>query len=92
MESAGTPFRVVSMPCQEAFLRQDKAYREKVLPESARKVSIEAGVTSGWARLIGTDGLALGIDHFGASAPGEELAEKFGFSPEAVSEKIKAWL
>ncbi len=81
--------RVVSMPSQELFLAQDEAYRESVLPsECICRVSIEAACTFGWQRFIGLDGLAIGLDHFGASAPYNVLAEKFGFTPDAVVRRI----
>ncbi len=81
--------RVVSMPSQELFLKQDEEYRESVLPSyCACRVSIEAGTTFGWHRFVGIDGLAVGIDTFGASAPYKVLAEKFGFTPEAVVARI----
>lgn len=83
--------RVVSLPCWELFFEQDKAYQESVIPNGSKVVSIEAGVTTGWEKIIGRDGLAIGMDRYGASAPGNILAEKFGFTPTAVAEKIKAW-
>ncbi len=87
----GRKIRVVSMPSQELFMRQDKAYRDSVLPPSCRKrVSIEASSTFGWDRFTGLDGICIGIDHFGLSAPYKVLAEKFGFTPEKVVERIKA--
>jgi transketolase len=80
---AGT--RVVSVPCMERFARQTAEYREQVLPAACkRRVSIEAGVTSPWARLVGDNGVAIGIDHFGASAPGNTLMEKFGMTKDSV--------
>jgi transketolase len=87
----GIKARVVSLPCQELFLKQDQAYRDSVIPPKAKKVSIEAGLTYGWERIVGGSGLKIGIDHYGASAPGELLAEKFGFTPASVVAKIKAW-
>jgi transketolase len=85
---AGT--RVVSMPCTTAFLREDKAYRDEVLPPACkRRVSLEAGVTDGWARFVGDDGIALGIDHFGASAPAPVLMEKFGITAKHIVEAAK---
>lgn len=87
----GCKVRVVSMPSWELFDAQDEEYKESVLPSSCTKrVSIEAASTMGWAKYVGCKGLAIGIDHFGASAPYSVLAEKFGFTPEAVFEKIKA--
>lgn len=84
--------RVVSLPCWELFLEQDDDYRESVLGEDLPRVSIEAGATFGWERIIGSDGLAIGIDRFGASAPAADLASHFGFTPEAVADRINAWL
>ncbi len=70
LEAGGTKTRVVSMPCWELFERQDQAYRDAVLPPAVKaRVSIEAGATLGWSRWVGDRGVALGIDHFGASAP-----------------------
>ncbi|MBX7136546.1 MAG: transketolase [Oligoflexia bacterium] len=88
----GTHARVVSMPCMELFLKQDQKFREKLIPPMARLVTIEAGSTAVWDRVAGSSGLKIGIDHYGASAPGEVLAEKFGFTPEAVAKKIAGWL
>ncbi len=83
--------RVISMPCMELFLKQDQKYREALLPKGMKAVSIEAGVTTGWERIVGS-GLKIGLDHYGASAPGEVIAEKFGFTPAKIKEKIKGWL
>jgi transketolase len=91
LESQGHRVRIVSMPCLEAFLRQDTAYQSSVLG-TARRVTIEAGVRSGLSPVLGAHGIALGIDHFGASAPAETLAEKFGFTPAAVSKAVLAQL
>ena len=86
---AGT--RVVSMPCWERFERETPAYREEVLPASCtRRVSIEAGVTFGWTKWVGTKGASIGIDHFGASAPGNLLMEKFGITAAHVVEAARA--
>ncbi len=85
---AGT--RVVSLPCWEMFERQTQAYRDEVLPPSCKKrVSIEAGVTLGWSKWVGDGGIAIGIDHFGASAPGPKLMEEFGITPKHVVEAAK---
>ncbi|NVB39619.1 transketolase [Pseudenhygromyxa sp. WMMC2535] len=83
----GERIRVVSMPCWEAFAEQDAAYRESVLPPSVgreRHLAVEAGSTLGWERYADH---VHGIDHFGASAPAEVLAEKFGFTVEGVIER-----
>jgi transketolase len=91
LSSAGVAARVVSMPCVEAFREQPKAYVDSVLG-SLPRVTIEAGCTTGWASIVGGEVLSLGIDHYGASAPGEELAERFGFSGKIVAEKVKSWM
>jgi transketolase len=91
LEAEGKSVRVVSAFCLEEFARQDDAYRERVLPRGVRRVSIEAGRTPPWRAIVGLDGLALGIDHFGASAPWKVLAAKFGLTVDAVTEKIRAW-
>jgi transketolase len=91
LENDGVGADVVSMPCWERFDEQDAAYRADVLPEGVLKVSIEAGVTLGWQKYVG-DGLTIGIDSFGASAPAEVLFEHFGFSVEAIVPRIRARL
>lgn len=92
LESQGIGADVVSMPCMELFEVQDEAYRRDLLPAGTLKVSIEAGSTLGWERYTGTDGLQIGLDRFGASAPAEALFEKFGFTAEAIVPKIQAKL
>jgi transketolase len=87
----GVEARVVSLPCLELFAEQPDAYREEVLG-SLPRVSIEAASTFGWDGLVGPDGLSIGIDHFGASAPADVLAEKFGFTPESVAGRVRAHL
>ncbi len=84
--------RVVSVPCFENFLEQDAAYRESVIPKGARRVSIEAGATWGWERLVGDQGLMIGLDRFGASAPLADIQKGLGFTPEAVAERIRGFL
>jgi transketolase len=88
LEDAGIGADVVSMPCMELFAAQDEAYRRELLPADTLKVSVEAGVTLGWERYIGNDGLAIGLDRFGASGPAEVLFKHFGFSAEAIVPKI----
>ena len=82
--------RVVSMPCRELFLEQPDSYRDEVVPPTARVVVVEAGSTSGWEYFTGREGLCIGKDSFGASAPGKVLAEQFGFTVDAVAERIKS--
>ena len=93
LEAAGTPTRVVSMPCPELFGEQDAAYRESVLPAALRaRVAIEAGVSLGWDRWSGTDGAIIAMDRFGASAPAPTLFKEFGFTPERIVEIAKGVL
>jgi len=92
LEAEGKKVRVVSALCLEALEKQDAGYRERVFPKGIRKVSIEAGRTPPWKSIVGDDGLAIGIDHFGASAPDKVLGQKFGFTVDAVVDKIRAWL
>jgi transketolase len=78
--------RVVSMPSWEIFDRQDEEYKNSVLPPDVEtRVSVEAGVTMGWGRYVGSGGASVGIDRFGASAPGETVLEKLGITPEHVA-------
>ncbi len=92
LEKAGKKVRVVSAPCLEVFEKQDAAYRDVVIPPGSRRVSIEAGITLPWRRWIGDDGLAIGVDRYGASAPDKVLAEKFGLTVDAVTDRVAAWL
>ncbi len=89
----GIPVRVVSMPSWEVFEAQDAAYREKVLPARVRaRLAIEAAVPLGWERYVGDHGRVIGIERFGASAPGALVLEKFGFTAEAVVATVKKML
>jgi transketolase len=81
---------VVSLPCWELFFEQDAAYQQAVMSLEARtRVSVEAGVTTGWEKFTGLNGINIGINQFGYSAPGEVLAEKFGFLPHQVAARIR---
>ena len=81
----GLAARVVSMPCWELFELQPEDYRDEVLPPAVEaRLAIEAGVPLGWHRWVGERGSVLGVDRFGASAPGATVLEKFGFTPENV--------
>ncbi|MDB4018497.1 transketolase [Aquiluna sp.] len=85
LEAEGIPTRVVSAPCLEWFDAQSEAYRNSVLPPAVKaRVSIEAGLTAGWHQYVGDNGIAVGIDHFGASADYKTLFSKFGITAEAV--------
>lgn len=90
---ANRKIRVVSMPCTEIFDAQPQAYRDSVLPPSVRKrIAIEAGVSDYWRKYVGLDGLVIGLDHFGESAPAEKLFTLFGFSAENVVAKTNELL
>jgi transketolase len=90
-EILGPGTRVVSIPCFSRFDRQPKAYRDEVLPLSCRRrVSIEATVTSTWAKYVGLDGASVGIDRFGMSAPGAEVMKQLGMTPEKLVETARS--
>ena len=85
--------RVVSAPCLEWFNEQTPAYQESVLPKKARlKVSIEAGIAQGWREYIGDSGIAISLEHFGASASASKLFEEFGFGADVIAAKIESAL
>lgn len=85
LQGEGVAARVVSIPCVYVFMQQDAGYRESVLPEGLRaRVVVEAGVPRGWAGIAGPNGRVLGISKYGASAPGDQVFEHFGFTAEAV--------
>ncbi|TIX50213.1 transketolase [Alteraurantiacibacter aquimixticola] len=92
LEAQGIGADVVSVPCQELFNKQDAAYKADLIPADALAVSIEAGVTQGWERYTGMNGLNIGLDRFGASAPAPVLFEHFGFSAEKIVPQILAKL
>ena len=85
-----THIKVVSMPCWELFLSQSKEWQDSILSSSClARVSIEAASTLGWEKFIGLSGLAIGINHYGKSAPAKDLAKDFGFTKEAIYKKIQ---
>jgi transketolase len=86
----GVKVRVVSMPSTTVFDRQDIAYRKSVLPDGVRRAAVEAGVSDFWRKYVGLDGVVVGIDRFGESAPAPALFELFGFTPEKVANAIAA--
>jgi transketolase len=89
----GTNVRVVSMPCWELFAEQPADYREEVLPPDVEaRLSVEAGVSLGWKQWVGDRGDSLAIDRFGASAPGNEVLERLGFTPDNVAARAQALL
>jgi transketolase len=89
----GTRVRVVSMPCFELFEAQTDAYREQVLPAGvSARLAVEPGVSLSWWRWVGDRGGILGVDRFGASAPGSTVLEKFGFTPENIVARARGVL
>ena len=92
LASDGIQARVVSMPSMEIFAQQDAAYQSSVLPAGVKRVSIEAGHPMSWYRWVGTDGIAIGLDHFGASAPYQTLYKEFGITADHMVEAAKSLL
>ncbi len=87
LEALGVPTRVVSMPCWEIFREQESAYRNRVLPPAiTARIAIEAASPLGWHEWVGLSGRVIGLDHFGASAPYQDIFQHFGFTPEHVVE------
>ncbi|TVR16941.1 MAG: transketolase [Balneolaceae bacterium] len=88
LEAEGYSIRVVSMPCVELFEKTSADYRESVLPKSVKnRISIEAGATYGWHKWVGSEGITVGIDQFGVSAPYQQAYEHFGITPEKIASK-----
>ncbi|BCS55110.1 transketolase [Geobacter sp. SVR] len=92
LTARGIKLSVISVPCLEQFMAQPQSYRDEILPAGVPRIAFEAGRGESWGRVLGCEGLFIGIEHFGASAPGEVLAEKFGFTAPQVAEKIAAFL
>jgi transketolase len=88
----GVAARIVSVPCLTCFEAQPEAVRREVIPAGQRVAVVEAGRAIEWWRLAGSDGLVIGIDGFGASAPEKSLAESYGFTPTKVAERVLGWL
>ena len=92
LEAKSISTAVVSAPCLEWFDAQPAAYRAAVLPSDSLKVSIEAGISQGWHRYVGSNGLTISLEHYGASASAPVLFKEFGFSVEAIVPQIEAAL
>ena len=93
LAEGGTKARVVSMPCMELFEAQSKEYREQVLPPGVHaRLAVEPGATMSWWKWVGTDGDVLGLDRFGASAPGTTVLEELGFTAENIASRARALL
>ena len=92
LEGEGRRLRVVSVPCLELLLAQDDAFRESLFPPGIPVATLEAGRTDPWRVLAGSGGLTVGLDGFGASAPGGIVAEYLGFTVPVVSRRVREWL
>ena len=89
LEKIGKAVRVISMPCWEIFEKQDEEYKESVIGgDLGQRVSIEAGVSFGWARWIGPEGISISIESFGESAPQSDLAAEFGFTVDSILDRL----
>ncbi len=85
LEAKGTPTRVVSVPCMELFAQQSKEYRQQVLGGAGtQRIAVEAAIEQGWEKLLGENGIFIGMKSFGASAPADELYKRFGITVEAI--------
>jgi transketolase len=93
LSEVGYSVRVVSFPSWALFEQQDEAYKESILPRKIKtRLAVEAGTSLGWERYVGLDGMTIGIDHFGASAPYKIIFEKFGFTVDNVVKEAKSLL
>jgi transketolase len=91
LQKIGKSVRVVSMPSWMLFEQQDPAYKSTIFgPKSGKKVSIEAGSENGWHKYIGSEGIAVCVDGFGASAPAADLAKEYGFTIESILDRLLA--
>ncbi len=89
LEKLGKAVRVISMPCWEIFEAQPDAYKQSIIGgDLGKRVSIEAGVSFGWSKWIGHEGISISIETFGASAPASDLAAEFGFTVESILDRL----
>ena len=92
LEAAGTATRVVSVPCMERFERQSQDYQDDMIGGAGVCVAVETGIRQGWDRIIGRDGIFIGMTGFGASGPYQQLYSHFGITAEAVVAAVNARL
>jgi transketolase len=92
LQASGIPTRVVSMPSQELFARQPQAYRDSVLPKGAKRLSIEAASAESWYKWVGSDGVVMGVDRFGASAPYERIYEELGLTVDKIVASVRGMI
>jgi transketolase len=93
LAAQGTAVRLVSFPSWELFVDQDQAYRDSVLlPDVELRLAVEAGISQGWHRWVGSKGRVLGLDHYGASAPAAQVFKNFGFTAENIENIVRDML
>jgi transketolase len=92
LEADGIRARAVSMPSQEIFARQDQAYRDSVLPKGVKRIAMEAAHPMSWYKWVGDDGVILGLERFGASAPGPTIYEHLGITVDHMVQTAKSLL
>jgi len=93
LAAEGTRVRVVAMPCMEIFEAQEQGYRAEVLPaQASARLAVEPGARMSWWRWVGERGAVLGLDRFGASAPGTRVLEELGFTPENIAARARELL
>ena len=93
VESLNQNIKVVNMPCWEIFDQQSDHYKDEILTHNCKKrISIEAGTVLGWEKFVGKDGLKIGINEFGFSAPGKDVAQKLNFTKDVITKKIEDYL
>jgi transketolase len=93
VEELNHNIKIVNIPCWELFEEQSENYKNDTLTNGCKKrISIEAGTTLGWEKFVGKDGLKIGVDNFGLSAPGTDVAQHFNFTKENIKNKIEEYL
>ena len=93
VESLNQNIKVVNMPCWEIFDQQSDHYKDEIITHNCKKrISIEAGTVLGWEKFVGKDGLKIGINEFGFSAPGKDVAQKLNFTKDVITKKIEDYL
>jgi len=91
LKKIGIDVRVISMPSWDRFEKQNNKYKESILPHNiGKRIALEMGSSIGWERYVGSEGIVIGIDKFGASGKGEEVVESYGFMVENIVDKIKS--
>ena len=93
LDNRNKKIQIINLPCWELFEKQDEQYISSIMSSNCRKrISLEAGITIGWQKFTGIDGLNIGINEFGASAPGKDVAKHLGFVKEKITSLIEDYL